>query len=507
MGINRFLILFVLMASCAFFLGSPSLGWSSEQPRTAGKESAFTPFELAQLAPGRVKILEGEPEQTGGSKLQFSDNKLKQAGFILSGTVPVGAIIKNLGTHETFAIGEIVYIDIGTEHGVKKGDLLAVFSRDRLILHPVLKGDMKEGILNYERPLGEEHPTYFSRVGKKMGHLVYTLGYLEILEPTQGSSKAIIRASYNPMKNGDYVTPYVKPIDPPRRPEAQGEQTLSGYVLAFNGDHYLGGLNDIVYIDLGKKNHVLPGDRFEVYVTPTKEEKYWYEANPKGAALIPHVIGELQVLDVQEETATTVVTASSFSIPLGAPIRYKPVDLVSPPLNDVLALQNAPSYELEEQDIPVEKSFAPIAEEEPFADLEPSLFGEEQEVEDAKLLSFIPSLELTDVHFHFDRDDLDDISRQALQKNAEYLLQHPNVKVQIEGHCDERGTNNYNLALGERRALSVKNFMMTLGVEENRMSLISYGEEKPYCQENNEHCWQQNRRVHFLAGDSSPMVN
>jgi len=123
------------------------------------------------------------------------------------------------------------------------------------------------------------------------------------------------------------------------------------------------------------------------------------------------------------------------------------------------------------------------------------------------LLSFIPSLELTDVHFHFDRDDLDDISRQALQKNAEYLLQHPNVKVQIEGHCDERGTNNYNLALGERRALSVKNFMMTLGVEENRMSLISYGEEKPYCQENNEHCWQQNRRVHFLAGDSSPMVN
>jgi peptidoglycan-associated lipoprotein len=79
--------------------------------------------------------------------------------------------------------------------------------------------------------------------------------------------------------------------------------------------------------------------------------------------------------------------------------------------------------------------------------------------------------------------------------------------VQIEAHCDERGTNNYNLALADRRALAVKKYMAGQGIAENRMHLISYGEEKPFCQESNEDCWKQNRKVHFNASGSELEVN
>ncbi len=513
-SMNRSKVMFALMAVCVFLLNVATesrvnaMEPSSPYYQINAAESHSVPVEVAQLSPGRVQILEGESDEPQGSKLLFSDNKLKQAGFILSETTSVGTIIKNLGLHDSFATGEIVYLDIGTDKGVSKGDLLSIFTKKRPVLHPVIEGDKREGILSYERPVGQEHPPFFSKVGKRMGYLVHTLGYLEILEADQGSSKAVIREAYNPIRNGDMVTPYQKPNDPPFQPEAKGEQTITGYVMAFKRDHYLGGTNDILYIDRGRKDHVMAGDRFEVYVTPTREEKYWYVARPQGDPLIPHVIGEVQILDTQEESSTAVVIASSRAIPLGAPIRYKPVDIVSPPLNDLLALQDAPVYERVEEEIPLEAPIESIMEEEPFADLQPSLFErEEEEAEEAKLLSFHPSIELINVHFRFDKDDLDDIARQALQRNADYLKEHPNVKVQIEGHCDERGTNNYNLALGERRAHSVKVYLESLGIEDDRMLLISYGEEKPVCSDSNESCWQQNRKVHFLINESGFPVN
>ncbi|MFQ5543360.1 MAG: OmpA family protein [Nitrospiria bacterium] len=105
---------------------------------------------------------------------------------------------------------------------------------------------------------------------------------------------------------------------------------------------------------------------------------------------------------------------------------------------------------------------------------------------------------LSDIYFEYNQDVLDPASKEALQKNAQHLMLHPNIKVQIEGHTDERGGREYNLALGARRAKKVERFLEALGIHPARMSIISFGEEKPFCREKEEeNCWQQNRRTHF----------
>ena len=106
---------------------------------------------------------------------------------------------------------------------------------------------------------------------------------------------------------------------------------------------------------------------------------------------------------------------------------------------------------------------------------------------------------LHDVHFDYDSFELDETSRQTLQENAEWLKDHPNVRVEIEGHCDDRGTVEYNLALGAKRAAAAKNYLVALGISRDRMTTISYGEELPLCHEETEECWSRNRRDHFVA--------
>ena len=125
--------------------------------------------------------------------------------------------------------------------------------------------------------------------------------------------------------------------------------------------------------------------------------------------------------------------------------------------------------------------------------------GADEGIQEARLLPFSASDDLKDVHFQFDKYDLDSRSEEVLRQNAAYLKGHPNMKIEIQGHADERGTNNYNIALGERRATSTKRYLMSLGIEGDRIHIISYGEEKPFCFESNESCWQQNRRAHFLS--------
>jgi peptidoglycan-associated lipoprotein len=115
------------------------------------------------------------------------------------------------------------------------------------------------------------------------------------------------------------------------------------------------------------------------------------------------------------------------------------------------------------------------------------------------LQSFAASSDLKDIHFKFDQYDLDDNSRAVLQKNAEYLKNNPNLHVEVQGHCDERGTNNYNIALGERRAHSTKKYLVAQGVNSRNVHVISYGEEKPFCFSSGEVCWQENRRAHFMV--------
>jgi peptidoglycan-associated lipoprotein len=102
-----------------------------------------------------------------------------------------------------------------------------------------------------------------------------------------------------------------------------------------------------------------------------------------------------------------------------------------------------------------------------------------------------------DVFFDFDRYELRPEARERLAKNADWLKANPQFVLTIEGHCDERDTNEYNLALGERRANAARDYLGSLGVK-SRMTTISYGEERPFCTESHEGCWQQNRRAHFV---------
>jgi peptidoglycan-associated lipoprotein len=106
---------------------------------------------------------------------------------------------------------------------------------------------------------------------------------------------------------------------------------------------------------------------------------------------------------------------------------------------------------------------------------------------------------LKDVHFDFDKYDIRPEDARMLDSNASWLKSNAENLVLIEGHCDERGTNEYNLALGERRAKATMNYLVSQGVQANRITIISYGEERPLCNEKTESCWAKNRRAHFLV--------
>lgn len=103
-----------------------------------------------------------------------------------------------------------------------------------------------------------------------------------------------------------------------------------------------------------------------------------------------------------------------------------------------------------------------------------------------------------DVYFDYDKSDLRGDQQSAVQQDAQFLGQHPDINFTVEGHCDSRGSTEYNLALGDQRASSVKAALVAAGVSANRVKTISYGKEKPFCMEENEACWQQNRRGHFV---------
>ncbi len=105
---------------------------------------------------------------------------------------------------------------------------------------------------------------------------------------------------------------------------------------------------------------------------------------------------------------------------------------------------------------------------------------------------------LKDCHFDFDKYNLTQEAMKILAENAKILKKMSNSKIQLEGHCDERGTNEYNLALGERRAASAKNYLISLGISEKNISTISYGEEMPLDSRHNEEAWAKNRRAHIV---------
>jgi peptidoglycan-associated lipoprotein len=105
---------------------------------------------------------------------------------------------------------------------------------------------------------------------------------------------------------------------------------------------------------------------------------------------------------------------------------------------------------------------------------------------------------LDDVFFDLDKSEVRNDARASLQKDADWMKKWSSVQVTLEGHCDSRGSSEYNLALGTRRASAVKDYLVSLGVPASRLAVISKGKEQPFCTDENESCWQQNRRGHFL---------
>jgi peptidoglycan-associated lipoprotein len=138
---------------------------------------------------------------------------------------------------------------------------------------------------------------------------------------------------------------------------------------------------------------------------------------------------------------------------------------------------------------------APPADPSPARDVPESPL--EGDLQDANQYAYEKGL-LGAVYFAFDKADLDATARDRLAKNANFFKDNPSFTVTIEGHCDERGTNEYNIALGEHRASAARDYLVSLGVETSRLRTISYGEERPVCTQSSESCWQQNRRAYFL---------
>jgi len=139
----------------------------------------------------------------------------------------------------------------------------------------------------------------------------------------------------------------------------------------------------------------------------------------------------------------------------------------------------------------VDASPEPMAKEEPKA--------EPKQEEPAPVYKAPGVIMQEDIYFEFDKATLTPAAQDNLLRKAEWLRENPDTTVTIEGHCDSRGTNEYNLALGDRRAESAKAFLVDLGISASRLTTISYGEERPVCNQQDEECWAKNRRDNFVV--------
>lgn len=154
--------------------------------------------------------------------------------------------------------------------------------------------------------------------------------------------------------------------------------------------------------------------------------------------------------------------------------------------------------EVVKKDEPVVQQQTVAPKQEPVKAVEPPAKPEPKQ-EEAVAAKASEAVVLETVYFDFDKSDLRQDARDALSKNAEALLKKvADAKVQVAGHCDERGSDEYNLALGDRRAKSVAKYLTTLGIKADRISTISYGKEKPAVQGSNEAAWSKNRRAEFV---------
>lgn len=173
---------------------------------------------------------------------------------------------------------------------------------------------------------------------------------------------------------------------------------------------------------------------------------------------------------------------------LGVSCAKKTVTMEAEPMEEEMAVEDAAAQQAAEDAAAArEAKLAKMSEAERQRE-EAAMMAEE-----ARMRAFVDE----HIHFDFDKYDLKPKAMMILDEKAAYLREHPEVRVLVEGHCDDRGTNEYNLALGDRRANSAKNYLVRSGVAESRITTISYGEEQPLCMEHAESCWWRNRRAQF----------
>lgn len=147
----------------------------------------------------------------------------------------------------------------------------------------------------------------------------------------------------------------------------------------------------------------------------------------------------------------------------------------------------------QQKEIPQKEEKVAVEEKKP-----PDKYAEETAQLETKQLIKRLQDEIGDIYFDFDKYDIRQDAIPTLKKVASSLQRYQRLRVIIEGHCDERGTNEYNFALGQKRANAARQYLVSLGISSSRIDIISYGEEKPLCTEKNEACWQKNRRAHFV---------
>ena len=157
-----------------------------------------------------------------------------------------------------------------------------------------------------------------------------------------------------------------------------------------------------------------------------------------------------------------------------------------------------------EQQQPMQTEVTSQAPEQRVTEIRPTDRMSEQQLAKIVTTDEVPKYKETsglfpDIYFDYDEYQIQPDAKPILERVSSWLLQHSSAQISVEGNCDERGTNEYNLALGDRRAKAVRDYLTALGIAPGRIQTISYGEENPVCMEQTEQCWAKNRRVHFVV--------
>ena len=282
-----------------------------------------------------------------------------------------------------------------------------------------------------------------------MGQIIRILGVVEITrESDEGVAEARVVESFDALTKGDLLKMFEVPAPVPAQQVTS--DPLTGVIVDFKEQRQIIATLDVLYIDKGELDGVALGDRFSVVRLGRRQSA--------TVRTLDLTVGEVKVVGLQAHTATAYVVQSTEGIERGDIVNRLPGPPA--PTEVAKAVPTAPT--------PVAKS----------------------------LLK-----EFEDVYFEFDKWDLTEQTKKALTAQAEILKQNRTATLAIEGYADERGSREYNLALGEKRAQGVRRFLAELGVS-NTVKVISYGKDRPVCTEPSEACHAKNRRTHLaLVGN------